>query len=114
MIPELPIFPYHRDPIDSGSVYKSDELCECCNKNRGVLYKGVTYSRNKPKNLCPWCIADGSALKKYDASFFDADFVDDNRNHIELPDKLYTEVFGKTIGFAAGGGTFYPGREIHF
>jgi len=42
VLPELPKFPFHRDPIESDSVYESDSVCECCGKARGVLYKGVT------------------------------------------------------------------------
>lgn len=107
---ELPKFPYHRDAIESDSVYETDALCECCGKARGLMYKGVTYARESPENICPWCIADGSAAEKYGASFFDADFVDDELNSVALSPELYLEVFGKTIGFS----TFNPiGWWVH-
>ncbi len=106
----LPSFPYHRDPIASGSVRESDTACECCGKARGFLYKGVTYSLHKFESLCPWCIADGSAAEKYDASFFDADFCDGNLEPVEMPPEWHRKVFGQTIGFS----TFNPiGWWVH-
>lgn len=105
----IPIFPYHRDPVASGSLRESDVACDCCGETRGVLYKGVTYCLNEP-NLCPWCIADGSAASKFDAEFFDAEFVDDEFNHVDLPEHFLLDVFGRTIGFA----TFNPiGWWVH-
>jgi len=106
----LPPFPYHRDPMASGSIRESNDECECCGQSRGVLYKGVVYSRKSIKSLCPWCIADGSAAEKYDASFFDADFCDGDLKRVELSDEWHRRVFGHTIGFA----TFNPiGWWVH-
>ncbi len=100
----LPHFPYHRDPVASGSIRFSSELCECCGQSRGALYKGNVYSPALIENICPWCILDGSAAVKYDASFFDADFCDDQGQRICLPESYYKDVFDRTIGFA----TFNP------
>jgi uncharacterized protein len=109
MTSPLPHFPYHRDPVASGSVEESDATCDCCGQSRGTIYSGVTYCRDEP-TLCPWCIADGSAANKYDATFFDGVFVDDDGNRIDLPEKFDHEVFGRTIGFA----TFNPiGWWVH-
>lgn len=109
-ITNLPDFPYHRDPVASESVRQSDDVCDCCGIARGVMYNGVMYSVQKPKDICPWCIADGSASEKYDASFFDADFVDEDFETVDVATKYYTEVFCKTIGFA----TFNPiGWWVH-
>ena len=106
----LPHFPYHRDPESSGSIRESDDACECCGKSRGVLYAGSVYARERPENLCPWCIADGSASEKYGAEFFDAYFCDDDLNEVDLPATNHLEVFGRTIGFA----TFNPiGWWVH-
>ncbi len=99
----LPQFPYHRDPVASGSVNESDATCECCGKARGLIYSGVTYARGRIEALCPWCIADGSAADKFDAQFFDAqfaDYVDGKRKPVQLPKQFYRAVFGCTIGFA--------------
>lgn len=96
----LPKFPYHRDPNASGSIIETDASCDCCGQVRGVMYNGVSYGINTPENLCPWCIADGSVAAQYDVTFFDADFVDDDFNSVQLPSEMYLSVFGKTIGFS--------------
>lgn len=107
---ELPCFPYHRDPVASGSIRETEAPCECCGEDRGVAYNGVIYCRQSPETLCPWCIANGTAATKYDASFFDADFVDDDLEPVELPAERHSEVFSKTIGFS----TFNPiGWWVH-
>lgn len=108
--PKLPHFPYHRDPVASGSIRESDAACECCGQARGILYAGSIYSLPKVNALCPWCIADGLAADKYDATFFDAYFCDDDLNRVELPPEYERAVFGCTIGFA----TFNPiGWWVH-
>src|SRR5262249_35764306 len=46
--------------------------------------------------ICPWCIADGSAHRKYDASFSDpAGFPDD------VPKEIVEEVAYRTPGFSS-------------
>jgi uncharacterized protein CbrC (UPF0167 family) len=65
----LPRFPYHRNPVASGSVEASDAVCECCGKAHGIIYAGVIYTARQVKSVCPWCIADGSVAHKYDAVF---------------------------------------------
>ncbi len=48
---------------------QSDEPCECCGEVRGYKYTGSVYARTAVDILCLWCIADGSAAEKFDASF---------------------------------------------
>lgn len=106
----LPQFPYHRDPVASGSIKESNAVCGCCGKARGAVYSGVTYAAGVPEALCPWCIADGSAAEKYDASFFDAYFCDEEMNIVDMPAEAHHNVFSLTIGFA----TFNPfGWWVH-
>lgn len=106
----LPQFPYHRDPIASGSIKETGAVCECCGKARGAMFKGVVYAADAPDVLCPWCIADGLAAEKYDASFFDAYFCDDAMNEVKMPVEVHRQVFSETIGFA----TFNPiGWWVH-
>ena len=69
---DLPRFCYHPDPIASGSIAASDATCACCGKPRGFVYTGPAYCEAELEDaLCPWCIADGSAATKFDASFTD-------------------------------------------
>ena len=100
MAEQLPVFPYHRDPIGSGSLIETDERCECCGKARVFIYTGVVYSPQSVSAVCPWCIADGSASAKFDASFFDAYFCDEHLNHVEQSSAAHHAVFNCTIGFS--------------
>ena len=69
----LPYFRYHPAPLATGAVAASEKICACCNQARGYIYVGPVYSVNDLHDaLCPWCIADGSAASKLDASFADS------------------------------------------
>src|SRR5437870_13445086 len=92
---ELPKFRYHPDPVASGSVIESDKSCARCKKKPGYIYTGPVYSEEDLDDaLCPWCIADGSAHKKFDATFVDSEaFADD------APDAAIDEIVECTPGF---------------
>jgi uncharacterized protein CbrC (UPF0167 family) len=94
---ELPHFPYHPDPLASGSVVASDVTCQCCGQARGFIYAGPAYCEADLEDaLCPWCIADGSAYAKFDASFTDeAGFPD------EIPPDIVGAVAHRTPGFSS-------------
>lgn len=92
----LPTFRFHPDPVASGSVVPTKEICDCCGEARGFRYDGPIYSEEDvPECLCPWCIADGSAQEMYDASF-----VDGNGIVEEVPEESAEEITGRTPGFA--------------
>lgn len=75
----LPAFRYHRDPVASGSVVASPAACACCGAKRGYVYAGPVYSEDDlDDSLCPWCIADGSAHAKFDATFVDSEAFDES------------------------------------
>ncbi|MBC7771022.1 MAG: CbrC family protein [Pyrinomonadaceae bacterium] len=91
----LPVFNYHPDPIQSGSVAVATTKCVCCGKARGYVYAGPIYAEDELDDLiCPWCIADGTAHEKFDATFADAEaFADD------LPGAVVEEITTRTPGF---------------
>lgn len=65
---ELPDFRFHPDPVATGAVVeKPGVTCPCCGLDRGWAYVGPLYSAlpDIPDDICPWCIADGSASKKF-------------------------------------------------
>jgi uncharacterized protein CbrC (UPF0167 family) len=72
---ELPQFKYHPDPLSTGSIVASEQVCEVCGQARGFVYEGPIYSESEPEAVCPWCIADGSAHAKLGAEFVDRDFI---------------------------------------
>jgi uncharacterized protein len=92
---ELPKFRYHPDPISSGSIIASDKPCQCCGKTRGYIYTGPVYSEEDLDDaICPWCIADGSAHTKFDASFVDTEAFDE-----DTPEDAVDEIVERTPGF---------------
>lgn len=93
----LPKFKYHPDPISTGSLQRSTETCPCCGKVRGYAYALNPYCEEEVENLCPWCIADGSAAKKFDAEFVDArPLIEDG-----VPEDVIEEVTRRTPGFVS-------------
>jgi uncharacterized protein len=91
----LPCFPYHPDPVGTGSVKHSPEACACCGRARGFVYDGPIYSRQQVGLICPWCIADGSAAERYRATFTDASAP------AEVPREVIECVERRTPGFTA-------------
>lgn len=76
MTEELPYFPYHPDPVATGAINVSDKICSCCGRCRGYVYRGSVYSSShKGVEVCPWCISDGSAAKKFKATFIDVSWM---------------------------------------
>ena len=68
----LPKFKYHSDPIATGSIKSSNNVCECCGKDRGFISTGPAYSIEELRDcICPWCIYDGSAHDKFSVAFAD-------------------------------------------
>lgn len=91
---ELPAFLYHPDPVSTGSIQENHVLaCPCCGLVTGWIYVTTPYGRGEqPCDLCPWCIADGSAARK-----FGSEFVSDMMG--EVPAKVADEVNLRTPGF---------------
>lgn len=96
----LPHFPYHPDPIATGSIQASSATCVCCEQARGYIYTGPVYAVDEYENcICPWCIADGSAHQQLEACFVDEDSIDPD-GECALDDAVITEVSQRTPGFA--------------
>ncbi len=93
----LPTFRYHPDPLKSGSIVQSQAACRACGQARGYIYTGPVYSEEElDDRLCPWCIADGSAHEKFDATFVDhTAFTED------VPETVMAEITRRTPGFSA-------------
>lgn len=114
---QLPKFKYHPDPIKTGSIVKSEQPCWCCNQKRGYLSALGGYTEfefdeellndfieeqshlNLRPNLlvCPWCIHDGSAAKKWKAHFTPVDEM----MYPDLSDEIIEELQERTPSFVA-------------
>ncbi|KTC18800.1 hypothetical protein AO392_04845 [Pseudomonas putida] len=70
MTTPLPVFTYYPGKVHY--IVASSEACVCCGQARGYLYDGTLYTAQTLEgDICPWCIADGSAARRYDGSFHD-------------------------------------------
>jgi uncharacterized protein CbrC (UPF0167 family) len=95
----LPAFPYHPDPLGTGSVVESDARCLACDQARGYIYTGPVHARQPELDgaLCPWCIADGTAATRFDAHFVDVGWgVPD-----AVPRSVTEAIAARTPGFIA-------------
>lgn len=71
MSQELPVFRFDLDPLSHGAFEKKQIVCGVCGQARDTVYTGNFYSRHDVENICPWCIADGSAAAKFEGEFHD-------------------------------------------
>jgi hypothetical protein len=91
---ELPEFKYNPDPVATGSIEAREARCLCCGQSRGAIYVGPVFSETElDAELCPWCIADGSA-----AARFDALFTDDYGVPEDVPEEVVAAVTQRTPG----------------
>ncbi|MFC7441762.1 CbrC family protein [Laceyella putida] len=98
---ELPSFRYHPDPQQTGVIEKENIICEACGQPSEYNYVGPFYSVEDVEQICPWCIKDGTAAKKFDGSFQqDFDCID-NQEAIEELDK-------RTPGYFSWQGGYWP------
>jgi uncharacterized protein CbrC (UPF0167 family) len=97
----LPTFPYHPDPLDTGSVVPSDVECRVCGRARGYVYAGSPYAEEELEGVvCPWCIADGSAAGSLGAEFVDADGIGGHGRWDAVPETVVEAVSLRTPGFS--------------
>ena len=93
----LPAFPYHPDPVATGSVVESDGTCKACRRARGFVYEGPVYGPQELHgSVCPWCIADGTAAEVLGSEFTDVGVgVPD-----KVPSAVLEELAFRTPGFS--------------
>ncbi|WP_146568293.1 CbrC family protein [Posidoniimonas corsicana] len=97
----LPNFRYHPDPVATGNVVESEAECVCCGTARGFIYTGPVYAIEEYDCcICPWCISDGSAHEKLDASFTDENGIGGGGMWDEVSEELVEEVAYRTPGFS--------------
>ena len=99
----LPKFRYHPDPLETGSFIEGEvKICPCCGKESNTYYVKSPYAVDDVDYLCPVCISNGEATKKYDADFIqdvDDDFVPDKEKRDEL--------FYRTPGYLSWQGEYW-------
>lgn len=98
----LPLFRYHPDPLETCSIKHSDAVCVVCGKARGYIYPGPPYGGEEyVEEICPWCIADGSAHRLLAVEFtdpLDIGTSSANWNSVRIPDAVQEEIAYRTPG----------------
>ena len=97
---DLPVFVYHPDPVATGSIVPSDKTCLVCGRARGFIYTVATLGPGSVDDICPWCIADGSAHEKFEVQFSDWDGVGGYGDWDDVPPEVRDEIVFRTPGFA--------------
>lgn len=91
----LPPFRYHPDPLTTGEIEPSQAACLSCGQRRGYVYTGPVYAVEElDEELCPWCVADGSAAARFDAHFTETINVP-----ADVPVSVLEEVTTRTPGY---------------
>lgn len=74
----LPTFTYHPDPFFTGAFERTEANCDACHRLAPVIYSGPLFGDfDDQPTLCPWCIASGNAHETFNASFIDAESLDE-------------------------------------
>ncbi len=94
-IKKLPYFKYHPEPLRTGMLEEKKGRCPICQQQTEIIYVGPFYSEKEVKNICPWCIKDGSAAKKYNGTFHDSQSVEND----VLRDNDLDELIHRTPGY---------------
>jgi uncharacterized protein CbrC (UPF0167 family) len=98
----VPYFRYHPDPVGTGNVVAQDIVCGVCQRARTHSYTGpylspdFHYENEDP--LCPWCIADGSAAREWQASFVAPAYLSDEAR-AQMPPERLAELEFRTPSF---------------
>jgi uncharacterized protein CbrC (UPF0167 family) len=73
---ELPIFKYSPNAYQIDVFEEREGTCSVCSQPREIRYTGPFYCEEEPDYICPWCIADGSAAKKFEGEFTDGGMME--------------------------------------
>jgi uncharacterized protein CbrC (UPF0167 family) len=73
----LPHFKYNPEALQHGIIKKESITCPVCNEDREFVYDGPFFAIEDVDDICPWCIHDGRAAKKYNGEFIDGASVED-------------------------------------
>ncbi|MDO5045214.1 CbrC family protein [Campylobacter sp.] len=99
---DIPHFKYHPNPFKTRAFKRLETalICECCNKPTKINHTLGIYAIKNVSCLCPNCIRDGSAAKKFNGTFIqDAQDVSD-------PQKV-KELFEQTPGYICWQGEYW-------
>ena len=100
---DLPQFRYYPDPVGTGAFEEGEaKACPCCGKKSTVYYSILPYCVENVENLCPLCISNGEAARKYDATF-----IQDAEWNGEPDKEKDEELFCRTPGYISWQGEYW-------
>jgi uncharacterized protein CbrC (UPF0167 family) len=91
----LPSFKYHPNPVATGMIERKTAVCPCCERTTEYVYSTIPYGIDEIENLCPECIENGSAAKKFKVEFSDGYPL----AQVGLAKEIVEEVIFRTPGF---------------
>jgi uncharacterized protein len=98
----VPHFRYHPDPVGTGNVVPREIVCGVCQRPRSHAYIGPYVSPDahfeNEDPLCPWCIADGSAAREWQASFVAPGYLSEQAR-TEMPADRLAELEFRTPSY---------------
>lgn len=91
LLKHLPHFRYHPNPLETGAFREADipVFCSCCEKPTRIYYVSPFYAVDDIDALCPECIANCAAAKKYGGEFQDAFSVDEVGDEAKLDELVH-------------------------
>jgi uncharacterized protein len=105
MADDLPIFRYHPNPVATGNVvWRDNFVCGVCRRPREYAYIGPYYDNSEDchaangDEICPWCIADGSAAREWRASFIIPGYLS-KAAQAKMPPEMLAELEFRTPSF---------------
>ncbi|MFA6916767.1 MAG: CbrC family protein [Parachlamydiales bacterium] len=62
----IPVFKYYAFAELNNEIENTSEPCDCCKKSLGYLLKNPILTKDEEeKVVCPWCVSNGKAAKKF-------------------------------------------------
>ncbi|WIY59599.1 CbrC family protein [Bacillus arachidis] len=86
---QLPTFKYNPNSLELGIIKKELTTCCVCKNEREYIYSGPFYSIENVESICPWCIANGNAAKKFDGEFQDSYSCDEVNDEEKLKELIH-------------------------
>ncbi|MGO5073129.1 CbrC family protein [Clostridium sporogenes] len=104
-IGKIPKFKYCPDTINTNILtIGGTEVCDCCGETVDVYYEGSFYSVEDVECLCPECIDNGTAAKKFDGQYQQDIFNDEKVVNEEYRD----EILHRTPSYISWQGSNWP------
>lgn len=100
---DIPPFRYHPDPIGTNAFEEGEpQICPCCGRESDIYYAFMPYCIDNVEHLCPICISNGKAAKKYDATFVQGAEV-----IVGFDKEKDDELFRRTPGYVSWQGEYW-------